>query len=363
VKIRSKLILVFLIAVELIVIIGFLLILQSSKEALAANAITLLTISTIVILALVISLFFIFSNSVTRSISKLIVATNEISKGNYDTKIEIKEGDEISELQKSFNLMAESLQKSTILLSHTEQKYKNLYDELQKLSLLKDDFLAMITHELKTPLVPIKGYIDILMSEKIGPINEEQKKKLEIVSSSTRSLLRLISDLLDAQKIELGQLKLNKDVHDLAEIVTNSVNKMKPDADQYGITITTDLGNPIPLVCDNVRIEQVLSNLIANSLDFCPKQNGKINIKLFSENRHVGIIVKDNGIGIAKESLDKIFVKFYQVDTSTTREHGGTGVGLSVCKGIVEGHAGKIWAESDGRDKGAEIHILLPGIK
>ena len=248
-------------------------------------------------------------------------------------------------------------------LEDSERQIKEQLTNLQKLNSLKDDFLAMITHELKTPLVPIKGYIDILISEKIGPINEEQKKKLEIVSSSTRSLLRLISDLLDAQKIELGQLKLNKDVHDLAEIVTNTVNKMKPDADRYGITMTTDLGNPIALLCDNARIEQVLSNLIFNSLDFCPKPNGKINIKLFSENKHAGIIVKDNGIGISKESLNKIFVKFYQVDTSTTREHGGTGIGLSVCKGIVEGHGGKIWAESDGKDKGAEIHIMLPGVK
>ena len=103
--------------------------------------------------------------------------------------------------------------------------------------------------------------------------------------------------------------------------------------------------------------------MIANSLDFCPKQYGKINIKLSSENKHARITVKDNGVGIVKESINKIFVKFYQVDTSTTREHGGTGIGLSVCKGIVEGHGGKIWAESDGKDTGAEIHILLPGVK
>ena len=121
-------------------------------------------------------------------------------------------------------------------LEESEHEIKEQLSQLEKLSLIKDDFLRMITHELKTPLVPIKGYIDILISEKITPINEEQKKKLEIISSSTRSLLRLISDLLDAQKIELGRLKLNKDVHDLAEIVTNTVNKMKPDADRYGIT-------------------------------------------------------------------------------------------------------------------------------
>ena len=135
---------------------------------------------------------------------------------------------------------------------------------------------------------------------------------------------------------------------------------MKPDADKQGITITTELLDPVPFLCDSSRLEQVISNLISNSLDFCPKQDGKINIKLNSENGHARIIVKDNGIGIVKESIDKIFVKFYQVDTSLTREHGGTGIGLSVCKGIVEGHGGKIWAESEGKYKGTEMHILLP---
>ena len=248
-------------------------------------------------------------------------------------------------------------------LEESELQIREHLMKLQKLSSLKDDFLTMITHELKTPLVPIRGYSDILMSELIGPVNEEQRKRLEIIRSSTTSLLKLISDLLDAQKIELGQLKLNLDVHDLSEIIKSAVNKMKPAADRNGITITTEMKNPVVILCDNMRIEQVLSNLISNSLDFCPKQEGKININLSSENSNAKIVVKDNGLGIAKESLDKVFVKFYQVDTSMTREHGGTGLGLSVCEGIVEGHGGKIWAESGGRGKGAEIHILLPLIK
>ncbi|TSA16451.1 MAG: ATP-binding protein, partial [Nitrosopumilales archaeon] len=113
-------------------------------------------------------------------------------------------------------------------------------------------------------------------------------------------------------------------------------------------------------VCDRCRIEQVLANLIANSLDFVPKQTGRIHLSLISDNGHAKIIVKDNGIGIIKESIGKIFVKFYQVDTTSTRQHGGTGLGLVVCKGIVENHGGKIWAESDGEGKGTTIHIKLP---
>jgi PAS domain S-box-containing protein len=241
-----------------------------------------------------------------------------------------------------------------------ESKMKEQLTQLKKLHTLKDDFLTMITHELKTPLVPIMSYVDIILSETFGKLNEEQKKRLEIIRSSTGSLLKLISDLLDTQKIELGQLVLNKDVHDLNKIIHDVVDKIKLHVDKNNIALTMDLEKQVLVLCDNSRIDQVMSNLILNSLDFCPKQNGKIDLKLYSEKNNAHVIVKDNGIGIIQENIDKIFVKFYQVDASTTREHGGTGMGLAVCKGLVEGHGGKIWAQSEGGGKGAEIHILLP---
>lgn len=202
--------------------------------------------------------------------------------------------------------------------------------------------------------------VDIMLSETFGKLNEEQKKRLEIIRTSTGSLLKLISDLLDTQKIELGQLVLHKDVHDLNKIIRGVVEKIKLHVDRNNIALAVDLERQVMVLCDDSRMDQVISNLILNSLDFCPKQNGKIDLKLYSEKNYAHVIVKDNGIGIIKENIGKIFVKFYQVDASTTREHGGTGVGLAVCKGLVEGHGGKIWAESKGRGKGTEIHILLP---
>ncbi|MEX2191842.1 MAG: ATP-binding protein [Nitrosarchaeum sp.] len=234
------------------------------------------------------------------------------------------------------------------------------FEDLKQIDKLKDEFLAMITHELRTPLVPIKAYVEMLLTQSFGPLNQKQQEKLKIIESSSESMLKLIKDLLDAQTIELGRLRLDKNVYDLSEIIKNVVMRLKLDADVYDISLTQELNDGILCLCDKSRIEQVLVNLISNSLDFCPKQTGKIQIKLNHEGNFAKILVKDNGIGIIKESLDKIFVKFYQVNTSNTREHGGTGLGLSVCKGIIENHGGKIWAESEGRDKGAEIHILLP---
>jgi PAS domain S-box-containing protein len=232
--------------------------------------------------------------------------------------------------------------------------------DLRKLSLVKDEFLAMITHELRTPLVPIKGFVDIILSESMGSLNEKQKDRLQIIKTSADMLLELISDILDSQKIELGQLNLNKQVHNISEIINETTIQMKPKLDLKDITIQVNIQQDMYCLCDKTRIIQVLSNLIANASDFCPKQNGKIHIKMYLEKDRVKIMVKDNGVGISKDNLEKIFVKFYQIDTKTTREHRGTGLGLSVCKGIVEAHEGKIWAESRGRNKGTEIHILLP---
>jgi len=244
-----------------------------------------------------------------------------------------------------------------------EENQKIIQDQIDKLQIVdktKEEFLAMITHELKTPLVPIKGYVDILLSEKLGELNNSQKEKLDIIGSSAATLLKLIHDLLDAQKLELGQLKMDMQKHNLSDMISDTVMKMKPLAEKYGISITADIQKDVLCVCDRCRIEQVLANLIANSLDFVPKQTGRIHLSLISDNGHAKIIVKDNGIGIIKESIGKIFVKFYQVDTTSTRQHGGTGLGLVVCKGIVENHGGKIWAESDGEGKGTTIHIKLP---
>ena len=243
-----------------------------------------------------------------------------------------------------------------------EKRIKEQFEELKKLDLLKDEFLAMVTHELKTPLVPIKGYVDMLLSEHIGPLNAAQRQKLEVVKNSTHCLLKIVYDLLEVQKIELGQLKLTKEMHDLSKIINDSIEKMKPDANRYGITITTDLCSGLCL-CDSMRIEQIITNLLTNAIKFSPKGSGKIHVKLFREdNTHARIIVKDNGVGIEKDKLNKIFLKFYQIDTSNTREFGGTGLGLAICKGIIENHGGKIWAESEGRDKGTEIHIDLPSM-
>ncbi|MGI0060795.1 MAG: PAS domain-containing sensor histidine kinase, partial [Nitrosotalea sp.] len=229
-------------------------------------------------------------------------------------------------------------------LEESQNRIQDQFNELKKLDDAKNDFLAMITHELKTPLVPIKSYIEMILTEKFGPLNDVQKDKLGIVYSSTGYILKLVTDLLDAQKIELGQLKLTKSICNLTEIVDKTVEKIKEEIEKNGMSVTTKLENDIFCSCDPVRIEQVLINLLVNAIKFSTVGSGKISISLCKENNRARIIIKDNGIGIVPSKLEKIFVRFYQIDASPTREYGGTGLGLSVSKGLVENHGGKIWA-------------------
>ncbi len=245
-------------------------------------------------------------------------------------------------------------------LEESQARIQYQLSELQKLDDAKNNFLAMITHELKTPLVPIKSYIEMILTEKFGPLNDVQKDKLGIVYSSTGYILKLVSDILDAQKIELGQLKLTKNVHNLTEIVGKTVEKIKEEITKNDMSVTTNLQDGIFCLCDPIRIEQVLVNLLVNAVKFSTIGSGKIIVTLYSENDNARIIVKDNGIGIVKDKLEKIFVKFYQIDATSTREYGGTGLGLAVSQGLVQSHGGKIWAESEGTNRGTEIHVLIP---
>ena len=237
---------------------------------------------------------------------------------------------------------------------------KSQLEQLRKIESMKDEFLAMITHELKTPLVPILGYADILLMQHMGELNPKQQKSLKIIQTNSQKLSKLIQDLLDVQKIEMCQLRLEKQEYDISKIIEEFLISFTPKFEEHNITVTKDLQQELFCFCDKNRIIQVFNNLISNSIDLCPKEMGQINIKLSSENKYAKIAIKDNASGITKDKLSKLFVKFYQIDTSSTREHGGTGLGLVVCKGIIENHGGKIWIESDGLGMGATVSFLLP---
>lgn len=237
-------------------------------------------------------------------------------------------------------------------------RQKNL--ELEQIKKSKDEFVTMVIHDLKNPLFPIMTGSDMLLSNMYGDLNSKQIDRIKMIKSSAMSLQNLIQDLLDSQKAELGKLHLNLSKNNLSEIFQNTLNKFKLDIDKKEITVETNIANNVLCICDKTRIEQVISNLLLNSIDFVSEKIGKISVSLESNNHTAKITIQDNGIGIEKDQLDKLFVKFYQIKNNMTRKYGGSGLGLAVSNEIIALHGGKIWAESDGIGKGSTFFIELP---
>ena len=295
-----------------------------------------------------IAIFFLVIIVVRQSLNPLEIITRALSRvkeGIYGEKINYKSDDEIGELVNSFNIMSDTIKQKT--------------QEAKETDIAKDEFLSMITHELKTPLVPIQGYVDILLGEHLGPLTEKQKERLKIIKSSSESLLRIISDLLDAQKLELGKLVVKKENHDIKDTIEKAVESLQPRAIENKVTINQHLDKKIIVPHDTERIRQVLTNLLKNSLDVVEPNSGLIEIFVEDSPKEVKISVKDNGPGIPVENQEDLFKKFYQVDTSLTREVGGSGLGLAICKGLVEEHGGTILAESTS-GTGATFSFTLP---
>ncbi|MCH7968030.1 MAG: HAMP domain-containing histidine kinase [Thaumarchaeota archaeon] len=287
-----------------------------------------------ILLGVDIFVFFVVLYTIRQSLSPLQIITTGLSRvkeGMYGEKIDYKADNEVGDLVNSFNIMSDTI------------KQKEL--EAKKMDIAKDEFLAMITHELKTPLVPIQGYADLLLSEHLGELTTIQKERLTIIKDSATSLLDIISDLLDVQKLELGQLRLMKENISIKKSIEKAIESFKPKVIQDEIKLA--LNSPDIIVThDPERIAQVISNLIKNSITAVKPKTGVIQVNVEELPTEVKISVNDNGTGIPIDKRKDLFTKFYQVDTTLTRERAGSGLGLAICKGIVKNHGGKIWVES-----------------
>ncbi|HUT06739.1 MAG TPA: HAMP domain-containing sensor histidine kinase [Nitrosopumilaceae archaeon] len=300
-----------------------------------------------ILLAVDIATFFLVPIVIRQSLSPLDAinkALSRVKEGMYGEKIKYTSEDEIGELVDSFNIMSDTI--------------KEKEEEAKKTDIAKDEFLAMITHELKTPLVPIQGYSDILLNEHLGKLNQQQKDRLSIIKSSSETLLGIISDLLDVQKLEIGQLRMKKDDSDIKDSIQKSLIALSPQAEKNEIQLTSNAENLL-IYHDSERIKQVLTNLIKNAMIAVEPQRGKIEIIMEEKPSEIQISVKDNGVGIPQDKQKDLFKKFYQVDTTLTRERGGSGLGLAICRGIIENHGGKIFVESK-EGEGAKFTFTIP---
>lgn len=232
-----------------------------------------------------------------------------------------------------------------------------LREEAERTNRLKDDFLATASHELRTPLNAILGWT---LTLRRGNVDEQTDRALAIVERNARAQAKLIEDVLDVSRIVSGKLSLHLGPTNLAAAARAAIETVTPAADAKGITLVTELPNePLLVTADADRLQQVIWNLLSNSVKFTPK-DGQILLSVKREGSDVCVVVKDDGEGIRPELLTAIFEPFQQADSSTTRRHGGLGLGLSIVKQLVVAHGGSVRAESAGPGQGSTFTVRVP---
>ncbi|MFH1645042.1 MAG: ATP-binding protein, partial [Candidatus Omnitrophota bacterium] len=251
----------------------------------------------------------------------------------------------------------------------SNEKYVNLYavditrrreseQKVHEAIAVKSDFISMVSHELRTPLTAIKESIAIVRDEIVGKVGKDQKEYLDMAKQNVDRLARLINDVLDFQKLEVGKTQISLmsiNINNLIKDVRDTLHTM---AKAKKLRFLLKLDNQVvDIKADRDRIIQVITNLTSNAIGFTEK--GSVQIETIKEAENIHIMIKDTGVGIMQKDLPRLFSKFEQLTYKSYRKTGGTGLGLAISKEIVTAHEGKIWAESEF-NKGTTFHILLP---
>lgn len=253
--------------------------------------------------------------------------------------------------------------KAEEMLKHSEQLLRNQYTELKELDQLKTDFISIAAHELKTPLISVGGYVDlILLREK--DIKKEIKEDLNRVLNNARRLEEYINRLLDVLKIDAKKMELIMKPVDMYRIVENSIQELEFQINRKELDISINIDRDMMINGDSFRIQQVFSNLISNAIKFTPKK-GIIKVSAIREEDFYKIKIEDNGKGLTEKQINQLFGKFVTLEKTSenfsTLEK-GSGLGLYIAKGIIEAHEGKIWVTSEGLNKGSKFFFTLPAI-
>lgn len=280
--------------------------------------------------------------------------------GLYITRIRSEE-----ELKNLSHELERKVQERTEALNIANQQLKNeaiekeiLYEQARTANRLKDEFLATISHELRTPMNVILGHSELLHEENLSA--NDQKKSIEAIYRNTKAQVHIVSDILDVSKFITGKVQMNMEVVDLAEIIPLAVESISQAASAKDIEITDSISTDVGLITgDPTRLQQVLWNLLSNAVKFTAR-HGKIHISLTAAESNVVITVKDNGKGIDPAFLPYVFERFRQEDSATTRKFGGLGLGLAITKNIVESHGGSIQVFSEGKGLGSTFSVILP---
>ncbi len=286
-----------------------------------------------VLAALLVSWF--SSRRIVAPVRTLSAASQSIAEGRYDERVRVNGQDEIAQLATSFNQMA---------------------GQLEQVESMRRQLIGDVTHELRTPLTSIKGYMEGLVD---GVLPSTPETFNQIHREADR-LSRLVDDLQELSRVEANAYPLDIRSVTVSDLVQTTVKRLSPQAMGKRITLRPDLPADLPpLQADEDRITQVLVNLAANAIQYTP-EGGDVTISAARHNDEVYISVKDTGIGIPPEHITNLFTRFYRVDKSRSRNAGGgSGIGLTVAKHLVEAHGGRIWAESKGDGQGSTFTFSL----
>lgn len=224
---------------------------------------------------------------------------------------------------------------------------------------LKSEFISTISHELRTPLSSIYGFTELMVKKQLP--NEKQAKYLQTIHAETERLTHLVNDFLDVQRMEAGSQMYDREQLDIEPVVRDMLTFYEASSLKHQFELITNDERPYELFADCQKFKQLMSNLLSNAVKYSPR-GGKISVELAHHDETISIKVKDEGIGIPSEALDRLFDKFYRVDNSDSREIGGTGLGLPICQEIVRGHAGQIHVESV-QHKGSTFTVVIPSFE
>ncbi|MFO7677920.1 MAG: HAMP domain-containing sensor histidine kinase [Thermoplasmatota archaeon] len=313
-----------------------------SYQLLLLQSAAILIITLIAINAAIIGLL--VSRKISKPILRLYTATQEIQKGNYSVRTNINTNDEIQQLGQAINKTTEALEK--------------LDEQRKGIDKSKSEFISITSHELRTPITPMKAQLQMLDQGYFGDLTPKQKESVTIILQNTERLNRIIEDFLEISRIESARLKFVFKETNLYEMVKDTIKLLESFAKEKQIKLELKAQNLPIISVDPDRFTQVLRNLIHNAIKFS-KNNGEIVVSSIVKNDYILFCVKDDGPGMSYEDSLRIFEPFYQIESHLGRKHGGTGLGLAICRGIIESQKGKIWVESQ-LNKGSAFYFTVP---
>jgi len=283
------------------------------------------------------------------------IGTLVIGLGEHESTLSVFKRDLIDRLSGVIGIAIDN----ALLYQNTQEAN----ERLKELDRLKDEFVSLASHELRTPMTVIKSYIWLLLDTKQGPINEKQKTYLERTFSSVERLINLVNDMLNVSRIESGRMLIEKEDVDIENLVATTLEELKAKSDELGLKLLIDKKSESisHVLVDPDKIKQVLLNLVGNSLKFTPA-GGSVTVSLDQKDGFVTIAIIDTGQGINPEDVGKLFKKFGMIGKNYLSKQGtqGTGLGLYLTKSIVELHGGSITVESQGEGKGTTFTFTIP---